>query len=1171
MKLKPWCKFMLACLLFSTMSESMAQGLLSGGNSLKIGVEEDGIYEVRYEDLVESGLISSPTESGTLALIGRPAGLLPFYNDSTMKTGLMPMPILMQDGDDGIFGPGDRFYFYGQSPDVLQYNAKDTLHPFQIQIHPYDTRQYYFVTLDAGCHREVPEAENPNLQTETTIREFPDFARHEAELHNPLQGTLSWLGEAFEQDGQSHKIEIELPCEPIDGQANVRVNAFFLQEEKNTETPRLQMELGKQNLSLTAGTALLSQAYQRLQKDTLLNVSANNRFKLRFSKAAADTTLRAWIDFVQLSFTRPLEKRQGQALFFRSPEAIGKNSRFEIGGNTDNLRVWDISQAEQVTNQTIKEENGLAAFAIPASGSLRQFVAFAPEDARRPLFTGLQKPQDLASVKDAEYLVVTHPLFKAQAEALAAWHRQEGGYSTCVATTTEVYNEFSSGVQDPSAIRLFAKSIYDQSASKKPRYLLLFGAVSYDYKDIYGLRSSFVPSFSPDEDAADRKYLQLYEDAFGYLENGEGLLPGTYAPSYQGGMDMAVGRIPVHTTEEADAMVRKIQRYSARQYVPDDPAWRRQGNFGPWKNDVVFVGGQEFIRDMERWISQTMEEADTLLNIHKIYSGFDTLRQAEARQKITATLANGSFYIGYMGHGGPDAWGNDRLLQVENILNWEASYAYPILFSFACSFATMDNPFQISGTEAAVLHPDGGCIAAAGATGEFYIRSGVEGMHSRFLQHLLQAGSGNPVTIGDAWLEAKQGSKGPGVPTFALIGDPGLKVLLPASRIRTLEVNGKPVQSESSGIDTLPAYDTLHALASVSIQGQIDGQLSDGMADPAFNGTLFYRLYDKLDTLSVVDGKAYLRQNGTYVCDPGSRNTVTYASQERLLLSGKTEVKDGTFTLAFQMPRHIAPGIASGKLSYYAYDPTQGVDASGCFTSFMVGGIDTDAPVDSSAPLIYPEIVYRDIYADEGYASVPYLRAEISDRNGLNLSGIAPGKDLRLTINGNENEAIVLNDYFCFDAGTSRSGVLEYPLLLPEGDYCLRLQVWNIFDMAGHARTDFHSNLGNEPGLLAGERSGASLLAMPNPAKDQGFTDFLLRGVSPWDRAELRIYDMTGRLLCTHVFSHAETAPGNQGFENLRWNWPSSGFRSGLYVCRLVLHHPGGQTTTNLTTKLLKI
>ena len=72
-----------------------------------------------------------------------------------------------------------------------------------------------------------------------------------------------------------------------------------------------------------------------------------------------------------------------------------------------------------------------------------------------------------------------------------------------------------------------------------------------------------------------------------------------------------------------------------------------------------------------------------------------------------------------MGHGGPDAWGNDRLLQVENILNWEASYAYPILFSFACSFATMDNPFQISGTEAAVLHPDGGCIAAAGATGNF--------------------------------------------------------------------------------------------------------------------------------------------------------------------------------------------------------------------------------------------------------------------------------------------------------------------------------------------------------------------------------------------------------------------------------------------------------------------
>ena len=1158
---------MIACLLFSIMPESPAQGLLSQENSLKIAVEENGIYEMRYEDLVESGLISSPTESGTLALIGRPAGLLPFYNDSTMKTGLMPMPILMQDGGDGIFGPGDCFCFYGQSPNVLLYNAGDPSHPFQVQIHPYDTRQYYFVTLDANSHREIPETESPDGQTEIIIREFPDFARHEAELHNPLQGTLSWLGlgEAFEQDGQSHKIEIELPCEPIDGLANVRVNAFFLQEEKNTETPCLQMELDGQKVSLSK---ISLGTYQRLQKDSILNVSANNRFKLCFSKADADTTLRAWLDFVQISFTRPLEKRQGQALFFRSPEAIGKNSRFEIGGNTDNLRVWDISQAEHVANQTIKAENGLAAFTIPASDSLRQFVAFAPEDVQRPLFSGLQKPQDLALVKDAEYLIVTHPLFKAQAEALAAWHRQQDGYSTCVATTTEVFNEFSSGVQDPSAIRLFAKSLYEKSASKKPRYLLLFGAVSYDYKDIYGLRSSFVPTFSPDEDKAERKYLQLYEDAFGYLENGEGLLSGTYNPSYQGDMDMAVGRIPVHSAAEADAMVRKIQRYSARQYVPDDPAWRRQGNFGPWKNDLVFVGGQEFVREIESWIDQTLEETDTLPNLRKIYSGFDTLRQAEARQKITAALTNGAFYIGYMGHGGSDAWGNDRLLQVENILNWEASYAYPILFSFACSFATMDNPFQLSGTEAAVLHPDGGCIAAAGATGEFHIGSGAEEMHRHFLQHLLQTEDGNPVTLGDAWLKAKQESSGLCVPTLALIGDPGLKIPLPANRIRTLEINGNPVQSESSGS---PACDTLRALASVAIHGQINGSTSGGLADPAFNGTLFYHLYDKLDTLSVVDGKAYLRQNGTYVCEPDSKDTVTYASQERLLLSGKTEVKDGKFTIAFQMPRHIAPGIAPGKLSYYAYDPAQGMDASGCFTGFMVGGIENNASVDSSAPLIYPEIVYRDIYAAGKYASVPYLQAEISDRNGLNLSGIAPGKDLRLTVNENENEAIVLNDYFCFDAGTSRSGVLEYPLLLPSGDYSLRLQAWNIFDMAGYARIDFHSRLENETELLAGKESGASLLAMPNPAKDQGFTDFLLRGVSAWNKAELQIYNMTGCLLCTHVFSNTGTAPGGRSLETLRWNWPSSGFRSGLYICRLVLHHPDGQTTATLTTKLLKI
>ena len=82
------------------------------------------------------------------------------------------MPILMQDGDDGIFGPGDRFYFYGQSPNVLQYNASDTSNPFQVQIHPYDTRQYYFVTLDANIHREIPEAEYDELARTLCIRRF---------------------------------------------------------------------------------------------------------------------------------------------------------------------------------------------------------------------------------------------------------------------------------------------------------------------------------------------------------------------------------------------------------------------------------------------------------------------------------------------------------------------------------------------------------------------------------------------------------------------------------------------------------------------------------------------------------------------------------------------------------------------------------------------------------------------------------------------------------------------------------------------------------------------------------------------------------------------------------------------------------------------------------------
>lgn len=54
-----------------------------------------------------------------------------------------------------------------------------------------------------------------------------------------------------------------------------------------------------------------------------------------------------------------------------------------------------------------------------------------------------------------------------------------------VVSIYDVYNEFSSGAQDISAIRDMMRMFYERAgadATKMPRYLLLFGDASFDYR-----------------------------------------------------------------------------------------------------------------------------------------------------------------------------------------------------------------------------------------------------------------------------------------------------------------------------------------------------------------------------------------------------------------------------------------------------------------------------------------------------------------------------------------------------------------------------------------------------------------------------------------------------------------------------------------------------------------
>ena len=89
-------------------------------------------------------------------------------------------------------------------------------------------------------------------------------------------------------------------------------------------------------------------------------------------------------------------------------------------------------------------------------------------------------------------------------------------------TTDEIYNEFSSGRQDVTAIRDFIKFLYDQGVEdNRLQNVLLFGKGSFDYKDRIERNTNFVPIYSS-RNSLHPINSYSSDDYYGFLDDDEG-------------------------------------------------------------------------------------------------------------------------------------------------------------------------------------------------------------------------------------------------------------------------------------------------------------------------------------------------------------------------------------------------------------------------------------------------------------------------------------------------------------------------------------------------------------------------------------------------------------------------------------------------------------------------
>jgi hypothetical protein len=1042
--------------------------VLSNGEWIKIRVSESGIYKIGYNDLVSYGLNPATIDPHTIQLFGNAMGMLPEKNSDFRYDDLQENAIYVSGEDDGTFDQQDYILFYGMSPNIW----KAVQGVFNYSINLYDDYNYYFLTTSQESGQRIlmqPSSALPPTRIQT---KYSDYQVIENDEVNLIQSGKRWYGDIF-GEVNTRDYNFHFPNLKADEQGVIKMevaNRTFINDQM---TININNEFFD-TISLTSVNISSTKFAQKKKKTVNFNISGGNDIHVNLQYLPASLSSNAWLDYITANVVCSLNFYNGQ-FSFRDLSTVmeGSITKFVISNSNSDVVVWDISDPIVPVKMESEYNSSETSFTL-STNNLHEFIAFDGSNYFTPEFVESIENQNLHGEGPYDYIIVSYPLFLEEANELAEIHRSIDGLSVKVVTPTEIYNEFSSGKQDPSAIRDYMKMLYDRFNGEEPRFLLLFGDGSYDPKNRIEGNSNLIPTFQTEESWITASSYVI-DDFFGYLDDNEG-------EDAIGELDIGIGRFPVETNEEAAIVLGKIKRYISDA----EPV------FGNWRNRICLIADDE---DGNLHLEQADSLANgagyipVLYNQQKIYidaytqvntpSGY---RYPDVTSDLNKSVDEGALIINYIGHGGITGWAHERILQIPDIVGWTNKDKLPLFITATCEFSRFDDPEMKTAGELVMLNPDGGGIALLTTTRLAYSQSNFTLNQRVYSTAFAQIGGEYPY-FGDII----QKSKPPGQPTtrnFVLLGDPALKMAYPKFQVRTLSINNQQTQMQS---------DTLHSLDLIQISGDVADVAGTTLEN--FNGYVNIQVYDKKTQYKTKGNDSY-----SY--------PVKFYCQDKIIWQGKSTVTSGVFEFSFLVPKDIALNLGPGKISYYAW--SENADASGYSNDITIGGINLNAPSDTQGPDI--DLFLNDLSFVSGDQTDenPLMLAFVSDASGLNFSSGGLGHELIAVLDDDYTNVIRLKDYFEQDINSYTTGKINYPFYnLPDGSHTLTLKAWDNYNNSGEKTISF---LINTNGTLEINQ----LVNYPNPFKNS--TTFSFDHTRPGDKLEiiLEIFDLTGKIVLTY-------------------------------------------------------
>ncbi|MDR2084752.1 MAG: type IX secretion system sortase PorU [Bacteroidales bacterium] len=1090
--------------------ELPSRSVLSKGDWYRFKVLSEGVYCLTYEDLLDNNVDVKGLKSDNIRIFANKGYFLPESNSKAILDNAPEIPIIIKDGGDGTFDKGDSILFYLEGPHSWEYDKSKYL--YSHQYNHYSETAFFLLNISSEKGKRISVFDNSNfINSKKTITNYTKLDFYQNPLINILNSGNLWFGEEFDDTELFIVPKMfsvpELAADDENSSSHIVYRIMCVSSGTNYVNAIVNgQHYNVQSISRVSGN------YVGREKIFNHSINLNNpNIEVKFQYSSNSAGGKAYLGYVNLNLRSKL-KYPGDQFTFRDPYFYSEPDgvKYVLTNSSVGINVWNITDKLNPIDISLNHSNDTTLFYYNTQSQdlPEEFVAFYYKDLKNPIFDRKIANQDLFSTSHVDNIyIVPEGKFIEQAEMFGQLHKEKSGSSYLVVELDKIYNEFSCGALDLSAIRNFIRHIYLSSGKTYPKNVLLFGTTSFDYKNILAVEPNLMPTYESYESLESSRSYGT-DDYYVLMDEDEGA-------ECKGYIDIPIGRIPFNNEIDIEGYFQKVKHYYESKSSSD----------GTWKSRFVGVADDGHTRaDSESNVyPMYMEKIDTIINsynqhfmFNKVYidafehvsssSGYTT---PDATDYLINSFNEGALIVAYYGHGSKLGWAGENLLTVPSIQRINNIDNMPLVVAATCDYFGFDQLNLYPSAKHLIQSPKGGAVSLISTSRTSYATI-CYNLFGKIIELLRYPTINGGLTAGEIFLAGKQNVELL-FKSIHLFGDPAMKINYPEYNIEVELIN------QNSIIDSI----TFKNSELVNVTGRI-------ILEKDFNGFLSYELYDQPTKYRTL-GHEYSTPMNFYIRD-------------KIISKGVVSIENNEFDITFRLPNNLNAGDSTLKLQLYAYDTINNITAIGSVSSINFKG-ESDDYSDTSGPRVtaYINHPYFENYDIIGKDANLYIY--LFDESGIDFYGNSIGKQISYILNEDYSSFDILNSYFVLENDDYQRGYIEYELTdLPLGDNYITIDVYDVMGNLTQKTLYFTVAENIKPKLI-------DVYVSPNPVNNNHTEFYITHNIinSDFD-VMIDVYDISGNKK-TQLKQKISATTSNQ--LNIPWNCTNNNgtkLSSGIYI-----------------------